>query len=119
MSHRAGYSLFEVLLAFAIMAMVLAAVLPQQAGLLGRATQVNAQQLAQDYALSRIDRLGVSDPLRPGRSSEIYRDWTVALDISPFRLSALPGRRLLRVEITVSTKTGRELARVDTLRAAP
>lgn len=111
--------MFEVLLAFAVMAMVLAAVLPRQSHLLGRVAQVDERQLAQDYALSRLDRLGVADALRAGVTVEDYRDWQVSLDQTETRLPDLPNAPMLRVVVTVESASGTSLARVETLRPLP
>lgn len=117
--RRAGYSLFEVLLSFAIMSMVLAVILPRQSGLLGRVALIDERHLAHDYALSRLDRLGLSDPLTPGIITQYYRGWRVTQSISDMAQPDLQGRRQLRVFVTVQTASGAELATVASTRALP
>ena len=75
--QREGFSLFEVLIAFAILSLVLGALIPGQAQLLTRATNSDTQALAQEYALSRSAALGILSPLQLGTKEGIYRDWTI------------------------------------------
>ena len=74
MNSRSGYSIMEVLIAFAVMSMTLAVLLPGQMQLLGRAGTAAERALAQDFAVSRIEYarvLGVADPV------EQYGDWRI------------------------------------------
>jgi type II secretory pathway pseudopilin PulG len=77
---RAGYSLLEVLVAFAILMMVLAAILPGKTKSLNRIVESEKAVLAQDYALSRLDRFIVADwPTARSTATltEVYLDWSV------------------------------------------
>ncbi|MDA8747771.1 prepilin-type N-terminal cleavage/methylation domain-containing protein, partial [Litoreibacter sp.] len=76
-TKRSGFSLFEVLIAFAVLSLVLVALIPGQAQLLSRATQSEQQSLAMDYALSRAALLGVTHSLNKGQVHEQYREWTI------------------------------------------
>ncbi len=69
MKLRAGYSVFEVLVAFGIMALVLSALLPGQAQLLARASGGDEAILAHDFALSRIAHLSAVRPIEPGETT--------------------------------------------------
>jgi len=114
MRHRnAGYSLFEVLLAFAIMAMILSVLLPRQTDMLTRMRNVDAQALAQDYAMSRIALLSISEPLLPGTMTDSYRSWTVVEDITSMSIA---GTELtaLNIKINVQDRRGTVLAEVET-----
>lgn len=102
MSLRAGYSLFEVLLAFAIMTLVLATLLPGQASLLRRVSEGPAQILAHDYALSLLAELGVSQPIRYGKSNSIYRNWQVISEITKQSDASF---QLLHITISISNLT--------------
>lgn len=117
MKGQGGYTLFEVLIAFAVMAMVLAAILPRQAALLTRAQGLEARQAALDYALSRLDRLGVSDPAELGEMTETYRDWVVRQSVTGAELAG--GAAAFRVQITVETRAGAHLAEISELRVIP
>lgn len=77
MNKSAGYSLFEVLIAFAIMALVLAVIIPGQAALLRRTQNMDEAVLAQDYAASLMAKIGYETPLRPGDTELTYRGWRV------------------------------------------
>lgn len=117
MSHqRAGYSFFEVLIAFAILTMVLSALVPGQARLLSRVNQQDQKFLAQDYAFSLLAQIGVTGPISSGTSTDTYHDWHVILDVSE---TVLDGHEtpLLKIVIDVQSQGGKTLARVETLRS--
>ena len=118
MKGRAGYSLVEVMIAFVIMTMVLSALIPGQAALLGRATVAEDDVLALDYAMSLAAGLGVEDPLTPGQTQDVYRDWQVSIDVVPG--DQMAGKvALMLVRITISDQSGRHLATFETLEVAP
>jgi Tfp pilus assembly protein PilV len=117
-SRRAGYSLFEVLIAFAIMTMVLTALIPGQARLLSRATDQGARFLAQDYAYSRMAKIGVTAPMQEGTLTDSYRNWQITKDISETTLDDLD-IRLYRVSISVRNRDGTLLADIQALRVIP
>ena len=84
MSRRAGYSLLEVLVAFAILTMVLTVLLPGKTALLMRLPEKEEHFLAYDYALSRLARLeaeGFPSEMRPTEVREAYRGWQVVTQI--------------------------------------
>ncbi|WP_421700981.1 type IV pilus modification PilV family protein [Aliiroseovarius sp.] len=112
---RAGYSLFEVLIAFAILAMVLSVLIPGQARYLTR-TKLNQERvLAMDYAQSVLERGGLSDPLDSPEDRFTYRDWQVTRRVPP-----LPGTPpQLHVTVEVLDASGKSLATLDALRPEP
>lgn len=118
MSRRDGYSLFEVLIAFAIMSMVLSVLIPRQTGLLTRARNIDARLDAQDLALSHLAQLGLDVTLETGAYIEAYDDWTLHRDVTPV---TLPDVDVPIVEITVTVNSGRgqPLARVQEWRVLP
>lgn len=116
MNHRrAGYSLFEVLIAFAILTMVLSALIPGQAKLLSRVNQQDHKFLALDYAYSRMALIGVTETIASGTSTDNYRNWHISQDVSE---SVLDGSdtRLFKIMIDVQYQGGETLARVEMLR---
>lgn len=114
MKRSAGYSLFEVLLAFSILAMVLATLLPGQAALLRRATDGPSQVLAHDYALSKLASLGVDAPLLAGETQTIYRGWKVEISVSDTSANNIS---VMHIAITISTvRDDRILASVESWR---
>jgi len=115
---RAGYSLLEVLVAFTIMAGVLAVLLPAQMNILRRASGGEEAFLAASYAQSRIDRLGVSDPILAGISVDTYRDWLIETDILFVEgRDDIPAHALASVK--VKDDTGRLLATLKTIKLMP
>lgn len=112
-SRRAGYSLFEVLLAFAIMAMILSVLLPRQTDMLRRIQAVDAQALAHDYAMSRLALATVVGPLNAGTTTDTYRAWTVTETIQN---APLGGTNLSAwtVRVVIEDATGTPLAEAQT-----
>lgn len=98
------------------MTLVLAAVVPGQAGLLVRAERSEARLLATDYALSRLDALGVAEAAVPGETR--YRAWRVAVTVAPASLGGAPDLAVERITVRVTDRAGRTLAEVDALRPA-
>lgn len=79
---KAGYSLLEVLVAFAILTSVLAVVLPGKTALFQRFDQAETRFLAQDYAISRLERFVIEHRSDGGADltfSETYRLWQITL----------------------------------------
>lgn len=105
-SRRAGYSLFETLLAFALLAAVLAVLLPGQSQLLKRFSRGSEAVLAQDYTHSLLDLIGLGETPQPRASQFAYRDWTISQDITAH--PEISG--FLRVTVTVFDDRGRVLA---------
>jgi prepilin-type N-terminal cleavage/methylation domain-containing protein len=114
---RAGYSLIEVLVAFAIMSMVLTALIPGQARLLGRASDADQSALAFEYALSVGATLGVSTPLQLGSDTWRYRDWQI--EHTTTQLKVIETGALTLTKITVRSAQNSDLARFETLGFIP
>ena len=117
-SRRAGYSLFEVLIAFAIMTMVLTALIPGQARLLSRVAKQDDRFLAQDYAYSRMAEIGITSPLEEGTLTDKYRDWLIAEEISETSIDSID-TRLFLISIKVRNRDGTLLTDAQTLRVVP
>ncbi len=116
MTRRAGYSLFEVLLAFAILTTVLAVLLPGQSRLLHRMSQSEHKVLAQDYALSVLDSLGLENPVEPSLSRTTHLDWDVETEILPNP----DWPHILRAHVTIRDDQGRIVAQAHhDLRSVP
>lgn len=110
---KAGFSLFEVLIAFTIMSIVLVALIPGQARLLGRATEGAQNSLAMDYALSRSAELGITSPIQLGTTSDPYRNWTVAQATQP--VERVENGQIVETTIEVLGSNGRVLAQLTSL----
>lgn len=102
MNARAGYSILEVLIAFAIMSMTLAVLLPGQTQLLGRAGSAAERALAHDLALSRIETIAF---LGFGPATDTFDGWRVEQAVS-----AVDGQR--QVTVSVFATGGQQLAQV-------
>ncbi len=114
MKRRAGYSLLEVLIAFAVMSLVLSAVVPNQALLLSLASDQEQKVLALDFAVSISERLGIDAPIKLGVSETTYGDWRVQTIVESYGASDyLPD--LAQAHITISGADGRLLATLKTL----
>jgi Tfp pilus assembly protein PilV len=115
----AGYSLMEVMIAFAIMAIVLAALVPGQASLLRRAQVSDTALLAADYAASQLDLIGVSEPVFSGRRETRYRDWRIVETSAtqPLAESAMPVHHIT-IEV-YSILDGSLLAHLEDLKTPP
>ena len=112
MNRKAGYSLFEVLVAFAIMSFVLSALLPGQTRLLQRVETTDAQTLATDYAIS-LANLAAVTPIEQWHDETFeYRNWHIEITIQQ------EADGLLRNIIRVSDKDRRGLAEIESLRYA-
>ncbi|KNG93785.1 type IV pilus modification PilV family protein [Pseudaestuariivita atlantica] len=116
--RRAGYSLFEVLLAFAIMALVLAALLPGQARLLNRNEASVRSGLAMDLALSHLALMGVAEPLTVGETRQRHGAWTVTRAVVPQGRITGTDTDLVAVTVTVADARGRTLASLGEVRVA-
>lgn len=106
MKGQAGYSLFEVLIAFAVMALVLAALLPGQVRFIAQANDASDALLAQDFAYSRLARLGLSEPAIQGVNEYAYGPWQVRETAEEVLDPALG----YMIEVAISSRSGQQLA---------
>ena len=113
----AGFTLLEVLVAFVIMSLFLSVLVPQQAFLFERVVSDAERLLAQDYAFSVIEPLGVTHGLSPGRSVDVFEEWTIVKNIEPFRSNEAQLSEVWAIRVVVRGSDGTLLSRVETLRA--
>lgn len=116
MNHRAGYSLFEVLIAFAIMSLVLAVLIPSQSLLLRRTTTSAERTLAQDFAVSRMEAAGIETELQPGVRESDYRTWKLRENV--VQADNIAGKLVYLVTIEVLGADGRQLAQFSAPKVA-
>lgn len=114
-SRLRGYSLIEVLIAFAIMTLVLAVLLPGQTRLLSRATLEQDRLLAADWAMSEMDAFGLEAPVAEGRQTRQWNDWTLTLSISADQTT----EGLYIFEAQVADRRGTSLADLALMRYSP
>lgn len=118
MRRRSGYSLLEVLVAFAIATMVIAALIPGQAALLERTKEGQESLLAYDFALSRLAELSVVRPLHEEINKSNYDRWLVRISvISVDRLDIENNQ--FAIVVLISDPNGHELARAESLVVMP
>lgn len=126
--HARGYTLIEVVVAFAVLALALTLLL----GILSNATRqvrwADEAGRAALHAQSLLDQAGVGEALQPGRSEGEFEEgryrWT--LEVSPWRDPSLrdippfePGApRLLQLQLLVQWRDGgpRERLHLQSLR---
>lgn len=113
----AGYSLIEVLIAFVIMASVLAVLLPSNTSLFVAIPRVQNRLLAQDYAQSRLATLGISRPILAGTDQGYYREVWMWQETITLRPESTPDLQLFEVSIKILLPDNTEVASITVLKA--
>jgi general secretion pathway protein I len=124
MKRQRGYSLLEVIVAFALLAGALALLLGALSGAARQVGEADDAGRAALHARSLIDQLGIGTPLRPGRSQGAFEGgryrWTLqiapwrdpeAADAAQPRDPAAP--RLLEISLSVEWHSGGRPRRLD------
>lgn len=121
-----GFSLLEVLVAFVILALVLAVLMRIFSGALRNIGAAEGYSRAVAIAESKLAAIGVGTPLAEGTSadSENGYSWQIAVqreDTAAPELEGVQPTELYRVEVTVSwgANPATRSVRFVTLRAAP
>jgi len=113
--RQSGFSILEVLVAFAIMALVFGVLLPGQGDLLGRAQRSNNHLLATDILRSLVSLERVPDIDASNHSFALPPDWELKREISPSTFHSVTG---ITVTLTVYGPYGRFLAQREIWRPA-
>lgn len=116
---RAGSSLLEVIVAFALLAIALGTLLPAMSGLLSRSAIAERTWAATAFARSKLEEIGIAIPLREGVVRGTYReDWHWTATITPYARSGVPiGAGLYEVTLEVRGDGNSDpLARLVTVR---
>jgi general secretion pathway protein I len=112
----AGYTLIEVIVAFAILALALTLLLGTLSGAARQVRWADQAGRAALHARSLLDQVGVGETLRPGHSEGAFEQgryrWT--LDVAPFEDRSRPpaalvdpaAPQLLRIALTVQWGQG-------------
>ncbi|ROU07688.1 type II secretion system protein XpsI [Lysobacter enzymogenes] len=116
-ARQRGYTLLEVIVAFALLAMALTLLLGSLSGAAKQVRWSSDAGRAALYAQSLMDQVGVGQPVRPGQRSGEFENgryrWT--LGIAPWRDSQLPpsnqpidpnAMRLFEVQLAVEWGEG-------------
>lgn len=119
-----GFTLLEVLVAFTLLALVLGAAYAAMGT--GLRAQARSAEVADGVsrAQSALARLGRDWPLTPGEQRFRDGDWVTAVTIAPYRRQDRQrwqelGLQPLRVAVSVRSPSGRQAARLETLRLGP
>lgn len=113
-SNEDGYSLMETMIAFAVMALVLSALLPGQSKLLSRTVSAEERIMATEYAYSYLDTLGVSEPILNGQNEHQYRNWSIFYTTLPAS-SDTALDQFTQLNLTVKNKQGVILTNISRL----
>lgn len=126
--HQAGFTLIEVMIAFALLALALTLLLGSLSGAARQVRHADYTSNAALHAQSLLAQVGVVEPLRPGRREGVFGAGTYQwqLDVSPYVDPLLPARppqpqapRLLQLDLLVWWGEGpAERLRWRTLRLA-
>ena len=124
-----GFTLIEVIIAFALLALALTLLLGSLSGAARQIRQADDSGRATLHAQSLLAQLGVGDPLRPGRQQGVLEQgrYRWVLDVSPFADPLKPppvatdtAPRLLQVRLSVTWgEAGGQGLQWNTLRLAP
>lgn len=125
--RQGGFTLLEVVIAFSLLAVGLAAAMQVATGALRLARNANEFTEASLYAQSLLDTVGVGERLEEGSDSGQFGDrYTWQLEVTPFEVvsdtpldPAMAPVRLYRLDLIVSWERGRNIydAQFSTLRA--
>lgn len=110
-SRQAGFSLLEVLVAFAVLALILGVLLQVFSGSARRATLAESYLKASILADAKLNELGAEIPLVPGALTgepEGGFDWSLHVDPFPVELlgDGAPNTLSLRVTVLVGWQEG-------------
>ena len=112
---NAGYSLVEVLVAFAIMASVLTILIPGQTALIRQSNDVGSKLTAQEIALSHLARIGTEVPLDIGAYETQIGSFRLKHHVNQMQFSETDLDQL-EIIVTVESSAGRELTRLREIR---
>ncbi|MCY7313368.1 MAG: prepilin-type N-terminal cleavage/methylation domain-containing protein [Pseudoxanthomonas sp.] len=127
--RQRGFTLIEVIIAFALLALALTLLLGSLSGGSRQIRQANMNSHAALHAQSLLAQIGVGETLRPGRSAGTFAEsgyaWT--LEVVPYQDSLLPARpadpnavRLMQLRLVVFWgEAPAERLQLDTLRLVP
>ena len=127
-SGARGFTLIEVIIAFALLALALTLLLGSLSGAARQVRNADEAGRATLHAQSLLAQLGVGDALRPGTQQGVFEQgryrWVLAIApyADPLRPRAVAGNapRLLQVQLSVAWgDDSRQVLQWQTLRLAP
>ena len=114
----AGYSLLEVIVAFAVLALSLSTLFPTVSALSGRSAHATEHWAATEFARSKLEEIGVVTPIARGIDRGTWAQWDWRIEIAPYQNAALPpSNGLFEITIEVRRRGGTEpIARLVTVK---
>ena len=117
--REAGFTLVEVLVAFAIVAMVLAGLYQLIAGAFRGEARAKVHEQALALARAHLAAIGIEQPLAPGETTGVYATgFAWRLTVEPVETLSYKGRAF-RIVLEPLDRTGKPLARLETFKLAP
>ena len=117
--HEAGFALVEVMVAFAIVTIILAALYPSIAGAYRGYARVQVRERILALARAQLEATGIDEPLQPGESTGTYATGEVwRLAVEPVETAAYRGRAF-RILLEAQDHGGQPLLRLETFKLAP
>jgi len=117
--HDAGFTLVEVIVAFAIVTMVLAALYFSIAGAYRGYAHAQVREQALALARAHLDMIGLEEPLQPGESTGTYETGVVwRLAIESVKTETHKGRAF-RIQLEALDHGGQPLLRLETFKLVP
>jgi general secretion pathway protein I len=117
--REAGFTLVEVVVAFAIAAIVLGGLYSLMAGALRGEAGAAARDQALAAARAHLEAIGIEQPLTAGEATGVYATgvpWRLAIE--PVETLSYRGQAF-RVVLEPLSPTGKPLARFETFKLAP
>jgi general secretion pathway protein I len=115
----AGFTLVEVVVAFAIVTIVLAALYQAVAGAYRAYAQVQVREQTLALARAHLETLGIEAPLQSGESTGTYTTGVAwHLTVEPLETASYRGRAF-RVLLRVLDHGGQPLLRLETFKLDP
>jgi prepilin-type N-terminal cleavage/methylation domain-containing protein len=117
--REAGFTLVEVVVAFAIVAMVLAGLYSLMAGALRGEAGAAVRNQALAAARAHLESIGIEQPLTAGETTGVYATgvpWRLAIE--PVETLSYRGQAF-RVVLEPLSPTGKPLARFETFKLVP
>jgi type II secretion system protein I len=114
--HDAGFTVVEVLVAFAIVTIVLAALYQTVAGAYRGYARVQVREQTVVLARAQLEAVGIETPLQPGESTGTYATGVAwHLTVEPVETASYKGRAF-RVLLQALDRGGQSLLRLETFK---
>ena len=115
---EAGFTLIEVLVAFAIVALVLAGIYQALAGAFRGENRAQVQERVLALARAHLETIGLEQPLEPGETAGTYQaGLTWHLTVAPVASLSDKGQAF-RIVLEARGADGRPLLRLETFKLA-